>query len=77
MNVTPVVEMSDFLSTKTTARVERAITQNGDGRVYFQATYWPARFYQTDCQAKALPGDMVTIFGRQGLTLLVRPKTAN
>ena len=77
MSFTPVVEMSDFLSTKNTARVERTITQNCCGRVYFQATYWSARFYQTDGQVTALPGDVVTISGRQGLTLLVKPKSVN
>ncbi|MCG8361720.1 MAG: NfeD family protein [Pseudanabaenales cyanobacterium] len=80
MNLAPILEMSEFssfLSVKDTARVEKTITPGCGGRVYFQATYWPARFYQSDCQLTVLPGDLVTIVGRQGLTLLVKPKVAN
>ncbi|MDJ0707784.1 MAG: NfeD family protein [Leptolyngbyaceae cyanobacterium MO_188.B28] len=80
MTLSPVLELSEFSNfapVKTTARVEKTISPSCRGRVYFQATYWPARFYQPDCQATVLPGDSVTIIGRQGLTLLVRPKRAN
>ena len=79
MNLSPVLEMSEvlsFSSAKNVARVERAITSGRGGRVYFQATYWPARLYQSDSQRTVLPGDMVTIMGRQGLTLLVKPGDA-
>ena len=77
MTLSPVLELSEFStfsSVKTTARVEQTISSSCGGRVYFQATYWPARFYQPDCQATMRPGDSVTIMGRQGLTLLVKPK---
>ena len=80
MTPSPVLELSEFStfsSVKTTARVEKTISPSCSGRVYFQATYWPARFYQSDCQITSLPGDNVTIIGRQGLTLLVRPKATD
>ena len=76
MTLSPVLELSEFVpfsSVKTTARVERTITSDCAGRVYFQATYWPARFYDAACQLKAVPGESIKIVGRQGLTLLVTP----
>ncbi len=52
--------------------VEQTITQSHPGRIKFQATTWPARFYEATCQAIAHPHDRVTIIGMQGITLLVR-----
>ena len=56
-----------------TGRVEKTITSNHPGRVYFQTTYWPARFYQSGGYKIAFPGDSVVVIGRDGLTLLVTP----
>jgi membrane protein implicated in regulation of membrane protease activity len=74
MDLTHTVE---FFKEPKTARVERTITANLKGRVFFEGTYWPARVHET-------VGDIVTdhafhvsswvtVIGRQGLTLLVVP----
>ena len=60
-------------SFKGTGKVERTIAHDQSGRVYFQATYWPAKFCNSACQLKAFPGESIKIIGRQGLTLLVSP----
>ncbi|NJP08492.1 MAG: hypothetical protein HC866_02605 [Leptolyngbyaceae cyanobacterium RU_5_1] len=54
--------------------VEEAIYPKCPGRVYFQATYWPAEFFDPDCQETVLPGDPVAVIGRSGITLLVAPR---
>jgi membrane protein implicated in regulation of membrane protease activity len=53
--------------------VERTITPLDAGRVYFQATYWPARLYQPTSSDALQPGDPVEVLGRDGLTLLIKP----
>lgn len=55
------------------ARVERAIAAHQRGRVFFQGTYWPARFYSSSNCVNAEIASWVTVIGRQGLTLLVTP----
>ena len=74
MDLTHTVEL--FKQPKA-ARVERTITTNLKGRVFFEGTYWPARVYET---AEEIVSDYamdvsswVTVIGRQGLTLLVVP----
>ncbi|NET38966.1 MAG: hypothetical protein F6K19_44500, partial [Cyanothece sp. SIO1E1] len=62
-----------LFSCTTDGKVERTISPFHPGRVYFQATYWPARFYDASCQVIASPGDPVKVMGREGLTLLVMP----
>jgi membrane protein implicated in regulation of membrane protease activity len=53
--------------------VDQAVTPSQTGRVYFQATYWPARLSQTSTSKELPPGAPVEIVGREGLTLLIRP----
>ena len=53
--------------------VERAITPSTPGRVYFQASYWPARLFQPDANSDLPPGAPVEVVGRESLTLLVKP----
>ena len=53
--------------------VNRLVTTQHPGRVYFQATYWPARLSPTATLHDLQPGDPVEIVGRDGLTLLVKP----
>lgn len=53
--------------------VEQAIAYNQRGRVKFDGTYWPARFYNPDCQATVSPNQFVTVVAREGITLLVVP----
>jgi hypothetical protein len=52
-------------------KVEKTITSSESGRVKFQGSYWPAQFYYPDSHLSANPDDVVTIVGRQGITLLV------
>jgi len=53
--------------------VDQVVTPFRSGRVYFQATYWPARLSQTSTSKKLPPGAPVEIVGREGLTLLIQP----
>lgn len=53
--------------------INRLVTPQHPGRVYFQATYWPARLFQTATLSELQPGDPVEVVGREGLTLLVKP----
>lgn len=72
MDLLPTVELFERLGT---ARVERAIAGNERGRVFYEGTYWPARFYSADA-LQAEVSDWVTVVGRQGITLLVQPTVA-
>ena len=67
---TPETILFPQLSTGT---VEQTISSTQPGRVKFQATYWPAQFYQSDYKETLSPNDLVAIVGRQGLNLLVIP----
>ncbi|MEM1308653.1 MAG: NfeD family protein [Cyanobacteria bacterium P01_C01_bin.70] len=55
------------------AIVRKTIAPDYSGRVRFEATDWPARFYHSDMQANLQPNTPVHVVGRQGLTLLVVP----
>lgn len=55
------------------AKVEKAIAPGEDGQVYFEGTYWRARFSDPDCQAIAPIGSKVQVVGRDRLPLLVMP----
>ncbi|MGB5973278.1 MAG: NfeD family protein [Nodosilinea sp.] len=71
--------LADFLpATKTLSftgqgTVNTLVTPLQAGRVYFQATYWPARLFQMATLESLHPGDSVEVVGREGLTLLVKP----
>ena len=58
---------------KPLAKVEEAILPGEDGQVYFNGTYWSARFYDPDCQVTAAPGDKVRVVVGDRLPLLVMP----
>ncbi|MEM7063457.1 MAG: NfeD family protein [Cyanobacteria bacterium P01_B01_bin.77] len=65
---------SDQLSlSQRQGRIDRQVTIQNPGRVYFYATYWPARLSQTATFNELNPGDPVEVVGRDGLTLLVKP----
>lgn len=51
--------------------VAEAISPDKPGRVKCQATYWPAKFCQTNCQNTLEKSQSVTVVGREGITLLV------
>ncbi len=53
--------------------VEQEITPHQRGRVKFDASYWPARFYDPNCQATVEPNNAVSVLGISGITLLVMP----
>lgn len=62
-----------FFSDPIPGTVEQTITSTQPGRVWFQASYWPARIYNSDSQVTLAPNTIVSVVGRQGLTLLVDP----
>lgn len=61
------------------AIVDTPITHQHPGRVLYEASYWPARLVLPDAiepdaisqSIELLPGTMVSVVGRQGITLLV------
>jgi len=53
--------------------VEKTITQNKPGRVKCLGSYWPARFYHSNCDVTVFPDEFVKVVGRQGITMLVVP----
>ena len=53
--------------------VDLTISFDCPGRVKWQGTTWPARFFQADCQETLVPGQRVQIVTMQGLTLYVIP----
>jgi len=60
-------------------RVERPITAHQRGRVFCEGSYWPARRYDhwgSTISDVLEATTMVTVVGRQGLTLLVVPALA-
>jgi membrane protein implicated in regulation of membrane protease activity len=65
------VELWQYASVGT---VSKEIAPDQRGRVHFDATDWPARFYGTGTDATLEPDSKVYVLGRQGLTLLVQPK---
>ncbi|MGF1521701.1 MAG: NfeD family protein [Leptolyngbyaceae cyanobacterium] len=77
MGLTTLLENSGKFSFNGLGRVARTINGYYSGRVYFQATYWPARLQQPQAQCKLPPGTWVQVTGRDGLTLLVSPVSDN
>jgi hypothetical protein len=53
--------------------VEQEITTDQSGRVKYDGSYWPARFYDLNCQATVEPHNVVRVLGISGITLLVMP----
>lgn len=66
-------QSSDLTTFQGRGIVERTITPSTPGRVCFQASYWPARFFQPDASGDLHPGAPVEVVDRDGLTLLVKP----
>lgn len=78
MGFTTFWQRSEACKSKNRARVDRTIATNCPGRVYFKATYWPARLYDAETPCQHLPPDCwVEVVGRDGLTLLVAPVDAS
>ncbi|MEO1069830.1 MAG: NfeD family protein [Cyanobacteria bacterium J06638_6] len=73
MTLSTLSPSSDLTAFQGRGIVERTITPSTPGRVYFRASYWPARFFQTDANSELSPGAPVEVVDRDGLTLLVKP----
>lgn len=73
MSFIPIPETEELLPQPLPGKVEQMITPTRPGRVRFQATFWTAEFYYSDCQVAVLPGMSVNVVGRRGITLLVIP----
>ncbi|MGF1497048.1 MAG: NfeD family protein [Elainellaceae cyanobacterium] len=54
-------------------KVDKAIAPFSVGRVYFQASFWPAQLAEPTCQTTLGSGEVVRVIGRDGLILLVMP----
>jgi membrane-bound ClpP family serine protease len=63
----------EIFSTPTQGKVDQTITQNHPGRVECFGSCWAAQLYQADCVTALLPGQVVRVIGRKGITLLVVP----
>jgi len=59
---------------QATATVDTTIAPNQPGRVWYWGSYWPARLYANNCAQTFTPTEVVSVVGRQGITLLVAPK---
>ena len=68
---------NDFFFQETSlAEVIDEISLIKPGRIYFEGSYWFARFQVSSRHPLALPGSWVKVVGRQGITLIVeRPTT--
>ncbi|MDJ0705897.1 MAG: NfeD family protein [Leptolyngbyaceae cyanobacterium MO_188.B28] len=73
MNPTHLLDEITLLPYPEVGKVDTAISSTQPGRVRFQGSHWPARFYLSDYQGMVLPNDSVKVVGRQGLTLLIVP----
>ena len=68
-----VSEKVEMFSEAVMGTVEKTITQNQPGRVKCLGSYWPARFYHSNCDVIVFPDEFVKVVGRQGITMLVVP----
>lgn len=73
MSSEPAPEEITLFPEPSPGKVEQTIATTQPGRVEFQATYWPARFYHCEGEVTLVPDDPVMVVGRQGITLLVVP----
>lgn len=61
------------LNSPKLARVTEPIIPLWEGLVFFEGTYWQARFHDPNCQTTVYPGQKVEVIDRELLTLLVMP----
>jgi membrane protein implicated in regulation of membrane protease activity len=73
MTLSTLSPSADLTTFQGRGIVERTITPSTPGRVYFQASYWPARFFHPGASNELPPGAPVEVVDRDGLTLLVKP----
>lgn len=72
MNAATDITVKWFQS-QSLGRVEERISGRENGRVFYDGTTWPARFYDVNYQGSAEVAAWVKVLGREGLTLLVSP----
>lgn len=53
--------------------VVETITTTQRGRVWFSASYWPARLHGITEPVRLLPDESVLVIGREGIFLLIQP----
>ena len=58
---------------RSVIRVTDPIIPQWEGFVFFEGTYWQARFHDPSCQKTVYPGEKVEVIDRESLTLLVMP----
>ena len=75
MSLTFLPETIQWFAYPKLGKVEQAITPYQRGRVQFMSTSWFARLCRSNAyaQTELLPGTIVRILGRQGLTLIIMP----
>lgn len=73
MILTKFLQDNSLVILKGRGVVQTTIKPFYPGRVYFQATYWPAKLLISDNTSSLNPGDLVEVIGCEGLTLLVKP----
>lgn len=52
---------------------EEKISYNQPGRVWFQASHWPAKLQDNDARTVLKPGQSLLVVGIENITLLVVP----
>lgn len=72
MNAATDITVKWFQS-QSLGRVEERISGRDNGRVFYEGTTWPARFYDLNYQGAVEVEAWVEVLGREGLTLLVSP----
>ena len=73
MSLTGFLQASGQFAADGQGQVVQTINGHYAGRVVFETTYWTARLHPPQPNCRLLPGTMVQIVGREGLTLLVSP----
>ena len=67
------MNVSTFFSNDCVAEVMKDIDPRRGGRIFYEATDWPAQ-YADSTYSDALPiGSQVEVVGRRGITQLVKP----
>ncbi|NER78266.1 MAG: hypothetical protein F6K42_01560 [Leptolyngbya sp. SIO1D8] len=69
----PVVEIFPHI---LNGIVEKEITLNDIGRVRCQGISWRARLHQPELANSILPGEVISVIGRENNTLLVLPEAS-
>lgn len=66
---------AQFFPTPGKGTVVETITTHQEGRVKYQASYWPARLYGQSSFTELEPDQSVVVLGREGITLLIQARS--